>query len=161
MATSDTTRQYYISQSDKYNSFDDVAREYLDKKLKATQYVDFGVKFNKNPNTNDLAVLRGDNAVRQSIKNLIRTNRFERYMRPDVGCDLTKLLFEPSNQITEIRIKELISETIKNHEKRAILKNIDVKSVRDGLCYDITIVFAIKGSDKPVTFTTFLETNQG
>ena len=28
MATSDTTRQYYISQSDKYNSFDDVAREY-------------------------------------------------------------------------------------------------------------------------------------
>ena len=113
MATSDTTRQYYISQSDKYNSFDDVAREYLDKKLKATQYVDFGLKFNKNPNTNDLAVLRGDNAVRQSIKNLIRTNRFERYMRPDVGCDLTKLLFEPSNQITEIRIKELISETSK------------------------------------------------
>ena len=82
-------------------------------------------------------------------------------MRPDVGCDITKLLFEPSNQITEIRIKELISETIKNHEKRAILKNIDVKSVRDGLGYDITIVFAIKGSDKPVTFTTFLETNRG
>ena len=43
MATADTTRQYYISQSDKYNSFDDVAKEYLDKRLKATQYVDFGV----------------------------------------------------------------------------------------------------------------------
>ena len=52
MATQDTTRQYYISQSDNYNQFDDVARDYLEKKLKATQYVDFGVKFNKNPNTN-------------------------------------------------------------------------------------------------------------
>ena len=161
MATSDTTRQYYISQSDKYNAFDDVARDHLNKRLKATQYVDFGIKFNKNPNTNDIAILRGDNAVKQSVKNLIRTNRFERYMRPDVGCDLTKLLFEPSNQITEIRIKEVITETIKNHEKRAILNNVNVKSVRDGLGYDISIVFSIKGSDKPVTFTTFLETNQG
>ena len=69
----------------------------------------------------------------------------ERYLRPDVGCDLTKLLFEPSNRITEIRIKELITETIKIHEKRAIVKNVDVKSVRDGLGYDVTIVFAIKG----------------
>jgi len=161
MATQDTTRQYYISQSDNYNQFDDVAKDYLEKKLKSTQYTDFGVKFNKNPNTNDIAVLRGDNAVKQCIKNLIRTNRFERYMRPDVGCDLTKLLFEPANQVTEIRIKEIISETVRNYEKRAILKNVSVKSVRDGLGYDITIVFAIKGSDNPVTFTTFLETNQG
>ena len=161
MATEDTPRQYYISQSDKYNSFDDVARDYLKKKLKATQYTDFGVKFNKNPNTNDIAMLRGDNAVKQSIKNLIRTNKFERYMRPDIGCDLTKLLFEPSNQITELRIKELISETIKNYEKRAILKTVSVKSERDGLGYDISIVFAIKGSDQAVTFTTFLETNRG
>ena len=53
-------------------------------------------------------------------------------MRPDVD-DLTKLLFEPSNRITEIRIKDVITETIKNHEKRAIVKNVDVKSVRDGL----------------------------
>lgn len=161
MATADTTRQYYISQGDKYHQFDDVAKEHLEKRLKATQYVDFGVKFKKNPSTDDLAVLRGDNAVKQSIKNLIRTNRFERFMRPDVGCDLSKLLFEPANQITELRIKELISETIKNHEKRALLKNVSVKSVRDGLGYDIAIVFAIKGSEKPVTFTTFLETNQG
>ena len=63
--------------------------------------------------------MRGDNAVKQSVKNLIRTNRFERYMRPDVGCDLTKLLFEPSNRITEIRIKDVITETIKNHEKES------------------------------------------
>ena len=56
MATEDTTRQYYISQSDKYNSFDDVARDYL-KEVKATQYTDFGVKFNK-VNTNDIAMLK-------------------------------------------------------------------------------------------------------
>ena len=90
-----------------------------------------------------------------------RTNKFDRYMSPDIGCDLTKLLFEPSNQITELRIKELISETIKNYEKRAILKTVSVKSERDGLGYDISIVFAIKGSDQAVTFTTFLETNRG
>ena len=37
------TAKYAFAEGDKYNSFDDVAREYLDKKLKATQYVDFGV----------------------------------------------------------------------------------------------------------------------
>ena len=45
--------------------------------------------------------------------------------------------------------------------KKSNVETVSVKSERDGLGYDISIVFAIKGSDQAVTFTTFLETNRG
>ena len=104
MSTS-ALQQDYISQSDKYHPFDDVARDHLKKKIKLTEYRDIDLKFNKNPNTNNLVVRKGDEAVKQSIKNIILTNFGERIMRPNVGSGIQGLLFEPANQITEIRIK--------------------------------------------------------
>ena len=41
------------------------------------------------------------------------------------------------------------------------IENISVKSTRDGLGYDVTIVFSVIGRDQPVTFSTFLEANRG
>ena len=49
----------------------------------------------------------------------------------------------------------LLQKLSKIMKKRAIVKNVDVKSVRDGLGYDITIVFAVKGSDKASNFYDF------
>lgn len=160
MSTS-ALQQDYISQSDKYHPFDDVARDHLKKKIKLTEYRDIDLKFNKNPNTNNLVVRKGDEAVKQAIKNIILTNFGERIMRPNVGSGIQGLLFEPANQITEIRIKELIIETITNHEKRATVENVSVKSTHDGLGYEITIVFSILGSEKPVKFVSFLKANRG
>ncbi len=160
MSTS-ALQQDYISQSDKYHPFDDVARDHLQKKIKLTEYRDIDLKFNKNPNTNNLVVRKGDEAVKQAIKNIILTNFGERIMRPNVGSGIQALLFEPANQITEIRIKELIIETITNHEKRATVENVSVKSTHDGLGYEITIVFSILGSEKPVKFVSFLKANRG
>ena len=62
MSTS-ALQQDYISQSDKYHPFDDVARDHLQKKIKLTEYRDIDLKFNKNPNTNNLVVRKGDEAV--------------------------------------------------------------------------------------------------
>ena len=155
------TEQDYLSIGEGSNLFDDEARYFFKKRARLTEFRDMDIKFGRNPSTNDLIIKTGDNAVKQSIKNLIRTDYYERRMRPGLGSSVKRLLFEPADNITEIRVKDAILETIKNHEKRARVQNISVKSTRDGQGYDVTIVFSIIGKNQPVTFTTFLEANRG
>ena len=155
------TEQDYLSIGDGSNLFDDEAREFFKKRARLTEYRDMDIKFGRNPSTNDLIIKTGDVAVKQAIKNLIRTDYYERRMRPGLGSSVKRLLFETAYNITEIRVKEAILETIKNHEKRARVQNISVKSTRDGAGYDVTIVFSLIGKNQPVTFSTFLEANRG
>jgi hypothetical protein len=155
------TEQDYLSIGSGSNLFDDEARYFFKKRARLTEYRDMDIKFGRNPSTNDLIVKTGDVAVKQSIKNLIKTDFYERRMRPGVGSGIKKILFEPADIISEIRIKDLITETITNHEKRANIENISVKSTRDGLGYEVSIVFTIIGKNQPVTFSTFLEANRG
>ena len=155
------TEQDYLSIGEGSNLFDDEARYFFKKRARLTEFRDMDIKFGRNPSTNDLIIKTGDNAVKQSIKNLIRTDYYELRMRPGLGSSEKRLLFEPADNITEIRVKDAILETIKNHEKRARVQNISVKSTRDGQGYDVTIVFSIIGKNQPVTFSTFLEANRG
>jgi len=155
------TEQDYLSIGEGSNLFDDEARYFFKKRARLTEFRDMDIKFGRNPSTNDLIIKTGDNAVKQSIKNLIRTDYYERRMRPGLGSSVKRLLFEPADNITEIRVKDAILETIKNHEKRARVQNISVKSTRDGQGYDVTIVFSIIGKNQPVTFWIFFESNRG
>ena len=155
------TEQDYLSIGDGSNLFDDEAREFFKKRARLTEYRDMDIKFGRNPSTNDLIIKTGDVAVKQAIKNLIRTDYYERRMRPGLGSSVKRLLFEHADNITEIRVKDAILETIKNHEKRARVQNISVKSTRDGAGYDVTIVFSLIGKNQTVTFSTFLEANRG
>ena len=77
-------------------------------------------------------------------------------MRPGLGSSVKRLLFEPADNITEIRVKDAILETIKNHEKRARVQNISVKSTRDGAGYDVTIVFSLIGKSLLIEFSAII-----
>jgi phage baseplate assembly protein W len=156
-----TTEQDYVTIGEGANFFDDEAHFWTISRLRLTEFRDLDIKFGKNPSTGDVIVKTGDIAVKQSIKNLILTDFYERRMRPAIGSGIKKILFEPADVITEIRLKDLLAETITNHEPRANIENISVKTTRDGLGYDIPIVFTIIGKNQPITFNTFLEANRG
>lgn len=47
-----------------------------------------------------VALIAGDEAVRQAVLLLLSTRRGERLMRPTYGCDLHRLLFAPNNDAT-------------------------------------------------------------
>ena len=47
-----------------------------------------------------LALLQGNEAIRQSIMILLSTRPGERVMRPDYGCPLHRLAFEPNDAAT-------------------------------------------------------------
>ena len=63
-------------------------------------YRDIALSFETNAATKDVIVKKDVDAVKQSVKNLILTNHYERPFHPEIGSGITNLLFEPLDPIT-------------------------------------------------------------
>lgn len=105
----------------------------------------------------DLLKLSDEQSVKESIKNLIMTNRGERLFQPEVGCDIRRLLFDNFTPDRLIIAKELIRTTLKNYEPRAGLIGVDVISGIDDNSISITITFNIINREEPVVLTLTLD----
>lgn len=105
----------------------------------------------------DLLKLSDEQSVKESIKNLIMTNRGERLFQPEVGCDIRSLLFDNFTPDRLIIAKELIKTTLNNYEPRAGVIGIDVISGIDDNSISITITFNIINREEPVVLTLTLD----
>jgi|TARA_Y100001951_G_scaffold57484_1_gene45635 phage baseplate assembly protein W len=154
MATNTLQQEYNFD--DISNLTDEVALAYLN-----YQPRDLNLSFVQNPNTGDIAVKTGSNAVKEQLKNLILTNKFERPFQPGVGSNIRDLLFESNDIITEQLIEDEIRTVIANYQPNANVLDVIVESEREGQGYRIKIIFSVKNEKGPVTFTTFLEATRG
>ena len=157
MATTATQEDFFSNDANYLNLSDDEARKVRKARLEQTEFRDLNLQFLNNPNTGDVAIKTGSNAVKQAIKNLILTDKFERPFNPGIGSRIRDLLFEPNDIITEKLIEDEITSVINNQEPRAQLLGVSEKSEREGFGYDVKIVFSVVNENEPVTFTTFLE----
>jgi phage baseplate assembly protein W len=126
-------------------------------KRKISLYSDFHKDLTVNPISLDLAVKRDEEAVRESIKNLILTNKGERLFQPLLGGNITAKLFENNTPAVIKLIQEQIKETIIQHEPRAQLIDVVVQSSIDNNKVEVSIHFYITNVEQPVTVTVFLE----
>ena len=149
-----------LNPDDVYAS-DDEARKLLNKKLDKNNYSDVDLKFTKNPNTGDISKRKGRSSVRQSIMNLVMTDYYEIPFKPEVGCGVKRLLFEPMDFVTERRIEEQITSVIQNFEPRAEFLQVNAVADNINLGYEITITFGIVNSTEKENITTFLSTTRG
>jgi|TARA_Y100000361_G_C11099322_1_gene310985 phage baseplate assembly protein W len=98
---------------------------------KKKEYRDLDLSLTLHPVKKDIVPLRDDKAIKNAIKNLLVTNFFERPFRPDLGANLSGLLFEPADMLSSIAIQDNIKKVIVDHEPR-----VDVQSVT--VVYDVT-----------------------
>jgi phage baseplate assembly protein W len=120
-------------------------------------FSDFHKDLTQNPITEDLAVKRDEEAVKEAIKNLILTDRGERLMQPLVGGNIHAMLFENNTPSTIKIIQESIKETINFYEPRATLLDVVVQSSLDESTVEVAIYFYINNIEQPITLTVFLE----
>ena len=57
-------------------------------------FKDLAVSFNPNPSTGDFGVVKNENAIKQSVRNLVLTMFGERPFQEQVGSKVKWLLFE-------------------------------------------------------------------
>lgn len=123
---------------------------------KQTLYADFHMDFFQNPVSLDLARNTNEEAVKQSIRNLLLTDKGERPYQPELGSNIRKLLFDNMTAETVILAKELVSETIKNYEPRANLVGVDIIAGYDANSIKIVVVFNVINSQEDITLVTTL-----
>lgn len=111
-------------------------------------YSDLDLKLTLHPFRKDITPLRGSEAVKNSVKNLILTNFFERPFQPDVGANLKALLFEPMDVVTEIALKENIEDVIRENEPRIRLIDLGVRGELEKNNYNITVKYLIKQTNE-------------
>jgi len=121
-------------------------------------YKDIALSFERNSNTKDIIVKKDIEAVKQSVRNLILTNHFERPFHPEIGSSVTAILFEPMNPITANILTRTISECINNFEPRVRLVSVTANPNLDRNAYECTISFYVVNiPGELVQLTTMLE----
>lgn len=120
-------------------------------------YSDFGKNMDLHPVSNDVSRKTNEEAIKESIRNLILTNRGERLFQPYVGCDITQMLFENVEPETIERIKEATQETIETYESRCKLIGVDVFANYDSNSVRVVIVFLVINSTEPTTLEIILD----
>lgn len=119
-------------------------------------YSDFSLTFNSHPYSSDVVVKTDEEAIKQSIKNLILTKNYSRPFHPEIGCQIHGLLFENWDPILENTMQQTISDLIDKFEPRVRLIDLKLNPSPDENSLDVTVEFQIKNSEKPVTLKTAL-----
>ena len=120
-------------------------------------YKDLDLDFQKNTATKDIQKLTDIEAVKRSVRNLIKLNHYEKPFRPEIGSNLRAMLFENiTPQITHA-ISKQIDLLIKNYEPRCRLVQLNVQPDVDRNGYRASISFFVVNHPERVEVETFLE----
>lgn len=114
-------------------------------------FADLDLNFIANPATGDISSKFDENAIKQSIKNLILTQNYERPFHPEIGSQVYSLLFDQFSPLTQSMMEQAIRNTINNFEPRVNLRTVDVTLNNDNQTAYVTIIFTILNTVQPIS----------
>ncbi|MAB51138.1 GPW/gp25 family protein [Marinobacter sp.] len=123
---------------------------------KARKFIDFDLNFQSDLQTKDLIESENENAVKQSIKNLILTKNYERKFHPEIGCQVYSMMFENFTPATKNIMERTIQDAINNFEPRATLIRVDIVDNQDSNEVDVTVEFKMANIPNPLVITQSL-----
>jgi phage baseplate assembly protein W len=119
-------------------------------------YSDLFTNLDINPVSKDVAKKNNENAIRQSIRNLLLTDTGERPFQPRLGGNIKAMLFSNMTPQTVISVREQIRETILEHEPRANLIDVVVNPDFGNNAVNVTVVFNVINRQEPVTLDVII-----
>lgn len=119
-------------------------------------FKDISLSFKKHPVTNDVTVLRNEDAIKRSVINLTRTRINERFFNELLGTSIGDALFENMDSGLEAALEEEISTLLKNYEPRIELNSVYVVADEDSNALNVQIDYDIVGLPIPSQNIEFL-----
>lgn len=123
---------------------------------KQSLYADFKKNLAISPISKDLALIKDDEAVKQSIKNLVLTDPGERLMQPFIGGGIRALLFENITPAVLNLIENQVKSTINTYEPRAEVINVTASSKYDDNTVNVVVNFYIRNTNEPIKLDLIL-----
>lgn len=93
----------------------------------------------------EVALVSGEEDIKQSLQILLSTSINERMMNSDFGCELTRFLFEEMDQSLINDLRSTITDAILKHEGRIQVEEVVVRDVdtKPGLLH-ISIDYSVR-----------------
>ena len=119
-------------------------------------FKDISLSFIPHPVTKDLPILKDENAIRKSVRNIVETIPTEKFFNSTFGSDVYKSLFDFVDFGTASIIKDQIKTSISNFEPR--VDNVDVKVFPrpDDNEFEVEVIFDVIGQEFPTQEYSFI-----
>lgn len=111
-----------------------------------TLFSDLSLPFSLHPNTMDIRPITDLNAIRAAVKNLVLTNFGERPFHPEIGSNVTGLLFENADFFTAASMRDEIHRVLNRYEPRIDNVVVQVFDDMDRNAFRVNIGFQITES---------------
>lgn len=129
----------------------------LNNKVRVSRsFKDISLSFEPHPVTKDLPILKNENAIRRSVRNLVETIITERFFNSTLGSNVRSSLFEFVDYAGATVIQKQIESVLYNYEPRIENVIVNVSPEPDENSFEVNIIFNIKGEDYPVQNFSFL-----
>ena len=119
-------------------------------------FKDISLSFTPHPITKDLTILKNENAIKKSVRNLVQTIPTERFFNSALGSEVRDSLFDFVDFGTASVIQDQILNTIENFEPRVDDVSVEVEPRPDTNEFEVTVFFTIIGQETPVQEFTFI-----
>ena len=119
-------------------------------------FKDISLSFDPHPVTKDLPILKNENAIRRSVRNIVETIPTERFFNSLLGSDVRRSLFEFVDFGTASVIQDQIEIAINNFEDRVENLIVQVDPIPDENTFNVTVIFDIIGQEFPTQEYSFL-----
>ena len=119
-------------------------------------FKDISLSFTPHPITKDLTILKNENAIKRSVRNLVQTIPTERFFNSALGSEVRDSLFDFVDFGTASVIQSQIQITLENFEPRIDNVSVEVTPKPDTNEFEVTVFFTIVGQDIPTQEFTFM-----
>ena len=119
-------------------------------------FKDISLSFNPHPVTKDLTILKNENAIKKSVRNLVQTIPTERLFNSILGSEVRDSLFDFVDFGTASAIQDQIEITIQNFEPRVENVVVEVAPRPDLNEFEVTVIFDIVGQELPIQEFRFI-----
>jgi hypothetical protein len=119
-------------------------------------FKDISLSFTPHPITKDLTILKNENAIKKSVRNLVQTIPTERFFNSAIGSEVRDSLFDFVDFGTASVIQNQIQITLENFEPRIDNVSVEVTPKPETNEFEVTVFFTIVGQDIPIQEFTFM-----
>lgn len=119
-------------------------------------FKDISLSFDRHPITNDILNIKNEDAIKKSVRNIVRTVPSERFFNPIFGSDVKTSLFEFVDFGTASELEDQILVAIENYEPRISNIQVRVDPNADRNEFEVFISYNIVGQEVPPQKFSFI-----
>lgn len=105
----------------------------------------------------DIVKRYDEDSIKASIRNLLLTSNYERPFHPEIGTQISSLLFDLNSPMLSSSLEKMIRYTINNFEPRVELTEVLVMVAPDSNSVDVSVTFTILNTQTPQILSMVLE----